>query len=72
VQLAVDIDADAPGTVPGPVVHGTYGPPGSYPNGAPYAATVLEGQQAGSTLHIIDFVTGQLSTGSSPATPRSR
>lgn len=60
VQFAVDIDADTPGTVPGRVVHGTYGPPGSYPAGAPYAATVLEGQQAGSTLHMIDFVTGQL------------
>ena len=32
----------------------------SYPSGAPYSATVLQGQQAGATLHMLDFVTGQL------------
>jgi hypothetical protein len=36
-------------------VHGTY-----VQSGAPYAATVLQGQQAAATLHMIDFATGQL------------
>ena len=39
---------------------GTYGPPGSYPNGAPYSARVLEGQQAGAVMNVINFATGQL------------
>jgi hypothetical protein len=60
ITFEVEIDAETPGTVPGKVITGTYGPPGSYPNGAPYAATVLQGQQAGATLHMIDFATGQL------------
>ncbi len=60
VEFSVDIDADTPGTVPGRVVHGTYGPPGSYPNGAPYEATVTETQQAFVTLNMVDFATGQL------------
>ena len=42
------------------VVDGTYGPPGSYPNGAPYSATVLQGQQAGAVMNMVDFCTGQL------------
>ncbi len=29
-------------------------------SGAPYSATVLQGQQAAATLHVIDFATGQL------------
>jgi hypothetical protein len=41
-------------------VHGTYGPPGSYPNGAPYSATVLQGRQAGAVMNMINFDTGQL------------
>lgn len=60
VEFAADIAAETPGTEPGRVIHGTYGPPGSYPEGAPYAAATLEGQQAGATLHMIDFATGQL------------
>ena len=39
---------------------GSYGPPGSYPSGAPYSATVLEGQQAGAVMNMINFSTGQL------------
>jgi hypothetical protein len=55
------ISAQTPGTEDGHVVHGTYGPPGSYhPGGAPYAATVLEGQQAGAVMNMINFSTGQL------------
>ena len=42
------------------MIHGSYGPPGSFPEGAPYAATTLEGQQAAATLHMIDFSTGQV------------
>jgi hypothetical protein len=46
------ISAATPGTQPGRVVHGTYGPPFFYPSGAPYAATVLQGQQAGAVMNM--------------------
>ena len=55
ITVSVDIAAETPGTVQGRVVHGTY-----VQSGAPYAATVLQGQQAAATLHMIDFATGQL------------
>jgi hypothetical protein len=55
ITVAIDIAAATPGTVPGRVVHGTY-----VQSGASYAATVLQGQQAAATLHMIDFSTGQL------------
>src|SRR5260370_29332970 len=51
----MDIAAETPGTVAGHVVHGTY-----VRSGAPYAATVLQGQQAAATLHMADFATGQV------------
>jgi Family of unknown function (DUF6081) len=60
LTFSVDIAAQTPGTQVGRVVHGTYGPPGSYPAGAPYSATVPEGQQAGAVLNMINFQTGQL------------
>jgi hypothetical protein len=60
VMFSSEITASTPGTVPGRVVHGTYGPPGSYPNGGPYSATVLQGQQAGAVMNMVDFCTGQL------------
>ncbi len=60
VMFSSEIRAVTPGTVPGRVVRGTYGPPGSYPNGDPYSATVLQGQQAGAVMNMIDFCTGQL------------
>ena len=60
VMFSSEISAVTPGTVAGRVVHGTYGPPGSYPNGDPYSATVLQGQQAGAVMNMIDFCTGQL------------
>ena len=55
ITVSMDIAAETPGTVPGHVVHGTY-----VQSGAPYSATVLQGQQAAATLHVIDFATGQL------------
>ncbi len=60
VEFSADITAETPGTQPGHVIHGTYGPPGSYPAGEPYQATLLEGQQAMVSLHMIDFRTGEL------------
>jgi hypothetical protein len=54
------INAKTPGTQPGRIVQGTYGPPGSYPSGAPYSASVFEGQQAGAVMNMINFDTGQL------------
>jgi hypothetical protein len=55
ITVSIDIAAETPGTVAGHVVHGTY-----VQSGAPYAATVLRGQQAAATLHMIDFASGQL------------
>lgn len=55
VMFSIDINAETPGTDPGRVIHGTY-----VDGGAPYAEPTLEGQQAGATLHMIDFGTGQL------------
>ncbi|SOD74579.1 hypothetical protein SAMN05892883_3765 [Jatrophihabitans sp. GAS493] len=64
VTFSVDIKASTPGAVAGHVVHGQYGPPGSYDPGnlsaKPYQASVLEGQQAGVVLNMIDFCSGQL------------
>jgi hypothetical protein len=55
ITVSMDIAAETPGTVKGHMVHGAY-----VGSGAPYAATVLQGQQAAATLHVIDFATGQL------------
>src|SRR5690242_1092600 len=55
ITVSMDVAAETPGTVAGRVVHGTF-----VQSGAPYAATVLQGQQAAATLHMIDFATGQL------------
>ena len=60
VAFSATITADTPGAVAGRVIHGTYGPPGSYPNGAPWQQSTLEGQQAGAVLNMINFPTGQL------------
>lgn len=63
VAFSADITASTPGTEPSHVVHGQYGPPGSYsPTSGqlPYSAPVLEGQQAGVVLNMIDFCSGQL------------
>src|SRR5260370_5351648 len=55
ITVSIDIEAETPGTIYGHSVHGTY-----VQSGAPYAAKVLQGQQAAVTLHMIDFATGQL------------
>ena len=60
LTFSSEITAATPGTQAGRVVHGTYGPPGSYPAGAPYSATVIEGQQAGAVMNMVNFATGQL------------
>jgi hypothetical protein len=60
IEFSADITAETSGTQPGRVIRGTYGPPYSYPSGKPYEATLLEGQQAMVSLHMIDFKTGEL------------
>ncbi len=55
VEFSSIIQAVTPGTEPGRVVHGTY-----TQSGHPYAATTIEGQQAGAVMNVIDFSTGQL------------
>lgn len=66
VMFSADIAAQTPGTEDGHVINGVYGPPGCAEDpdcaedASPYSATLLQGQQAGATLHMIDFSTGQL------------
>lgn len=61
VTFTSDIRAETPGTERnGRIVRGTYGPPFSFPAGEPYEEKVLEGQQAGAVMNVIDFATGQL------------
>ena len=67
VTFSTTIDATVVGTTPaGRVIHGVYGGPGCADDpvcaaGAePWEGVALEGQQAGATLHMIDFATGQL------------
>ena len=60
VTFSAEIKAATPGTERGHVVHGTYGPSGSYPNGEPWSARLLQAQQASASLHMVDFATGQL------------
>jgi hypothetical protein len=60
IEFSADITADTPGVKPGHAIRGTYGPPYSYPAGKPYEATLLEGQQADVSLHMIDFRSGEL------------
>jgi hypothetical protein len=67
VTFSLTIDAETVGTQrDGRVIHGVYGPPGCADTpscaatAAPWQAVALEGQQAGATLHMIDFRTGQL------------
>jgi Family of unknown function (DUF6081) len=55
VKFSMDVTAQTPGTTRRRVVHGTYSA-----TGEPYEAVVNQGQQAGATLHMIDFSTGQL------------
>ncbi len=65
LEFSVDITAETPGTTADRVIHGCYGDPGSYlnigdPCAAPFEQTVLQGQQAGVVLNMINFETGQL------------
>src|SRR5215210_355013 len=61
VTFTSDITAETPGASRnGGTVHGTYGGPYSYPNGLPYSAHVMQGQQAGAVMNVINFATGQL------------
>ncbi|MBE2276548.1 MAG: hypothetical protein IAE87_09655, partial [Rhodobacteraceae bacterium] len=62
VMLEATITARTPGTGEGRVVHGSYGPAGSYPKGPGFEATLLEPQQAAATIHLIDFHTCLLYT----------
>jgi hypothetical protein len=54
ITVSMDIAVTTPGTQKGHVVHGTY-----VQSGRPYAATVLQGQQAAATLNMANFATGQ-------------
>ena len=65
LEFSVDMTASTPGTQAGRVVHGCYGPPGSYaavgdPCDVPFTATARQGQQAGVVLNMVNFETGQL------------
>jgi Family of unknown function (DUF6081) len=67
ITFAASIAANTVGTDPaGRVIHGIYAPPGSADDPScaagrtPWEGVALEGQQAGATLQMIDFVTGQL------------
>lgn len=67
ITFSTVIDATTVGTNPdGRIIHGVYGGPGCADNAdcsataTPWEALALEGQQAGATLHMIDFATGQL------------
>jgi hypothetical protein len=67
VQFASTITAATPGTVPNLTQQGVFGPPSSWtdplapPSGFDaYEAPVLQGQQAGVVMSMVDFCTGQL------------
>ena len=49
------IEASTPGTQAHRVTHGTY-----VQSGQPYSAPVMQGQQAGAVMNMVDFATGQL------------
>jgi hypothetical protein len=64
--LSSDIKASTPGTVPGLIQRGVYGPPGSWldpasPPALPgFSARVRQGQQAAVVMNALDFCTGQV------------
>lgn len=66
VSFSADITASTPGTISGLTQHGIFGAPFTWtdpfnpPSPPDYHATVLEGQQAGVVLNMVDFCTGQL------------
>ena len=65
LEFSVEISADTPGTQMGRVIHGCYGPSGSYaavgdPCTTPFEHVARQGQQAGVVLNMVNFETGQL------------
>ena len=66
ITFSADITASTPGTVAGLTQHGLFGAPFSWvdpfvpPAEPDYHASVLQGQQAGVVLNMVDFCTGQL------------
>ncbi len=66
VAFSVDMTARTPGTVPHLRQLGIYGASGTWtdpsapPHAPDYRANVLQGQQAGVVLNMVDFCTGQL------------
>ena len=66
VTFSADISASTPGTVPGLTQQGIFGAPFTWtdplspPVPPDYHAPVLQGQQAGVVLNMVDFCTGQL------------
>lgn len=65
LEFSANIMAETPGTEQGRKIFGCYGPSFSYPSletpcDKPFEQTVLEGQQAGVVLNMINFETGQL------------
>lgn len=64
LAFSVDIEAETPGTEPGHVASGCYGPSWSWqvgdPGDVPWSRTVLEGQQAGVVINMITVQTGPL------------
>jgi hypothetical protein len=55
VTFASTIRARTPGVQSGRVVHGTY-----VQSGLPYSAPLMDSQQAGVVMNVVDFCTGQL------------
>ena len=55
VTFASTMTAQTPGIVPGKTITGTY-----TQSRAPYSATLLDSQQAGVVMNVVDFCTGQL------------
>lgn len=66
VEFSSDMTAATPGTVTPLVQQGIYGPSGTWitpsapPHAPDYSAKVLQGQQAGVVMNMVDFCTGQL------------
>jgi hypothetical protein len=66
VEFSVDMTAQTPGTITPLTQLGIYGPSGTWtdpsapPHAPDYHANVLQGQQAGVVLNMVDFCTGQL------------
>ncbi len=64
--LSSDIKASTPGTVPGLIQHGVYGPSGSWldparPPAPPgFSARLRQGQQAAVVMNVLDFCAGQV------------